>query len=203
MTGIRKEEIVEDKKELLCRIAGLLFQKGLVSGKDGNISIKTGEDEMLITPSGICKGFLTPDMIIRQRFDGTIIEGSLKSTREAGMHSRLYELRPDIGAVVHTHPAAATAFAVCGRKFPENWLLEVPALIGKIGIAGFAPAGSAELVAEVGRQRCHFPAESWRDYLWPGYIRSLFQDGCGGEYSQDNPVFADPGGCEGILKRVI
>ena len=85
MTGIRKEEIVEDKKELLCRIAGLLFQKGLVSGKDGNISIKTGEDEMLITPSGICKGFLTPDMIIRQRFDGTIIEGSLKSTREAGM----------------------------------------------------------------------------------------------------------------------
>ena len=109
MTGIRKEEIVEDKKELLCRIAGLLFQKGLVSGKDGNISIKTGEDEMLITPSGICKGFLTPDMIIRQRFDGTIIEGSLKSTREAGMHSRLYELRPDIGAVVHTHPPAGSA----------------------------------------------------------------------------------------------
>ena len=104
MTGIRKEEIVEDKKELLCRIAGLLFQKGLVSGKDGNISIKTGEDEMLITPSGICKGFLTPDMIIRQRFDGTIIEGSLKSTREAGMHSRLYELRPDIGCC-RTYPS--------------------------------------------------------------------------------------------------
>lgn len=149
MTGLWREKIVEDNKELLCRIAGLLFQKGLVSGKDGNISIKTGEDEMLITPSGICKGFLTPDMIIRQRFDGTIIEGNLKSTREAGMHSRLYELRPDIGAVVHTHPAAATAFAVCGRKFPENWLLEVPALIGRIGIAGFAPAGSVQLVEEV------------------------------------------------------
>ena len=43
---------------------------------------------MLITPVGDLAGFLTPEMIIRQRFDGTIIEGSLKSTREAGMHSR-------------------------------------------------------------------------------------------------------------------
>lgn len=58
MTGIRKEEIVEDKKELLCRIAGLLFQKGLVSGKDGNISIKTGEDEMLITRRGFARASL-------------------------------------------------------------------------------------------------------------------------------------------------
>lgn len=139
----------EASREVICRIAGLLFQKGLVSGKDGNISIKQKNDEMLITPSGVCKGFLTQDMIIRQRFDGTVTEGSLKSTREAAMHSRLYELRPDIGAIVHTHPAAATAFAVCGRGFPQNWLLEVPALIGKIGIAGFAPAGSAKLVEEV------------------------------------------------------
>lgn len=160
---------------------------------------------MLITPSGICKGFLTPDMIIRQRFDGTIIEGSLKSTREAGMHSRLYELRPDIGAVVHTHPAAATAFAVCGRKFPENWLLEVPALIGKIGIAGFAPAGSAELVAEVEKV-----ADSDVIFLQnhgvitygPDIYEAFSRMDAGGEYSQDNPVFADPGGCEGILKRV-
>ena len=140
---------MQNKKELICRIAGLLFEKGLVSGKDGNISIRTGEDEMLVTPSGICKGFLAPEMIIRQRFDGAVIEGSYKSTREAAMHSRLYELRPDIGAIVHTHPAAATAFAVCGKGFPENWVLEVPSLIGKIGIAGYAPAGSRQLVEEV------------------------------------------------------
>lgn len=47
---------MQNKKELICRIAGLLFEKGLVSGKDGNISIRTGEDEMLVTPSGIWQG---------------------------------------------------------------------------------------------------------------------------------------------------
>lgn len=139
----------QEKKELLCRIAGYLFEKGLVSGKDGNISIRTGEEEMLITPSGVCKGFLEPDMILLQRFDGKILEGTLKSTREAAMHSRLYELRPELGAIIHTHPAAATAFAVCGEAFPENWVLEVPSLIGKMGVAGYAPAGSSQLVEEV------------------------------------------------------
>lgn len=114
-------------------------------------------------------------MIIRQRFDGAVIEGSYKSTREAAMHSRLYELRPDIGAIVHTHPAAATAFAVCGKGFPENWVLEVPSLIGKIGIAGYAPAGSRQLVEEVEKRRTatSFSAEPWSYHVWAGYLRRL------------------------------
>lgn len=140
---------IQKGREEICRISAMLFAKGLVSGKDGNISVRISADEMLVTPSGVCKAFLEPEMILRQRFDGTVVEGELRSTREAGMHSRLYELRPEIGAIVHTHPAAATAFAVCAEELPQDILLEVPALLGKTAVAGYAPAGSRELIAEV------------------------------------------------------
>lgn len=140
---------IQKGREEICRISAMLFAKGLVSGKDGNISVRIAADEMLVTPSGVCKAFLEPEMILRQRFDGTVVEGELRSTREAGMHSRLYELRPEIGAIVHTHPAAATAFAVCAEELPQDILLEVPALLGKTAVAGYAPAGSRELIAEV------------------------------------------------------
>ena len=94
---------IQKGREEICRISAMLFAKGLVSGKDGNISVRISADEMLVTPSGVCKAFLEPEMILRQRFDGTVVEGELRSTREAGMHSRLYELRPEIGAIVHSH----------------------------------------------------------------------------------------------------
>ncbi len=150
---------IQKGREEICRISAMLFAKGLVSGKDGNISVRIAADEMLVTPSGVCKAFLEPEMILRQRFDGTVVEGELRSTREAGMHSRLYELRPEIGAIVHTHPAAATAFAVCGEELPQDILLEVPALLGKTAVAGYAPAGSRELIAEV--EKCSDLADAF------------------------------------------
>lgn len=136
-------------REQLCEIAALLYARGLVSGTDGNISVRVSEDAMLITPSGVNKRELRPELLICQRLDGTVVSGTGKSSREAQLHAGIYGIRPEIGAVVHTHPAAATAFAVCGRTLPENCLIEVPMVIGKINLAGYAPAGSAELADKV------------------------------------------------------
>ena len=144
---MEQERLLEGRREI-CRICAMLSEKNLVSGKDGNISVRAGEDEMLITPSGVCKAFLSPEMILLQGFDGRVLEGSLRSTKEAGLHASIYERRPGVNAIVHTHPAAATAFAVCGRALPGDCLVEVPSLIGRMGVAGYAPAGSAELIAE-------------------------------------------------------
>lgn len=145
---MEQERLVNGRKEI-CRICAMLFEKNLVSGKDGNISARAGEREMLITPSGVCKAFLAPEMILLQDFDGEVLEGSLRSTKEAGVHANIYERRSEVKAIVHTHPAAATAFAVCGTALPDDCLVEVPALIGRIGVAGYAPAGSRGLIAEV------------------------------------------------------
>lgn len=142
------EQIWKVRKDI-CRICTMLFEKNLVSGKDGNISVRVSEDEMLVTPSGVCKAFLEPEMLLLVGFDGTVKEGTLRSSKEAGMHSRLYELRPDVQAIIHTHPACTTAFAVCHMTLPQDCLLEVSALLGKIKTAGYAPAGSRELVREV------------------------------------------------------
>lgn len=133
----------------LCETAHLLYERGLVSGTDGNISARVSEEAMLITPSGVGKRELEPELLILQKFDGTIVSGKGKPSREAGLHAGIYRIRPEIGAVVHTHPAAATAFAVCGQTLPDNCLTEVPTVIGRMGLAGYAPAGSAKLAEEV------------------------------------------------------
>ena len=81
----------EKEREQLCRICHALFERGLVSGADGNVSMRLPEDAMLITPSGVCKGFLQPEQLLVQGFDGEIREGNLRSTslsRSAGSNRR-------------------------------------------------------------------------------------------------------------------
>lgn len=136
----------------LCNVAALLFQKGLVSGADGNISIRLSRDTMLVTPSGTGKGMLTEEMLLVQNFDGTVIKGTGKPTREAAMHSSIYQRRPDMAAIIHTHPPAATAFAICGQTLPDDCLVEVGAVLGTMGMVPYAPAGSAKLAENVGLQ---------------------------------------------------
>lgn len=143
------EQEYRELREKLCETARLLYERGLVSGTDGNISVRASEDAMLITPSGVSKRELEPASLIVQKLDGTIVLGWGKSSREAKLHAAIYRIRTEIGAVVHTHPAAATAFAVCGQTLPDNCLTEVPTVIGRMGLAGYAPAGSAKLAEEV------------------------------------------------------
>lgn len=143
------EQEYRELREKLCETARLLYERGLVSGTDGNISVRVSKEAMLITPSGVSKRELESGSLILQKLDGTIVSGQGKSSREAELHAGIYRIRPEIGAVVHTHPAAATAFAVCGRTLPDNCLVEVPAVIGKIALAGYAPAGSAKLAENV------------------------------------------------------
>jgi L-fuculose-phosphate aldolase len=143
------EQEYRELREKLCETARLLYERGLVSGTDGNISVRASEDAMLITPSGVSKRELEPASLIVQKLDGTIVSGRGKSSREAKLHAAIYRIRTEIGAVVHTHPAAATAFAMCGQTLPDNCLVEVPAVIGKIALAGYAPAGSGKLAENV------------------------------------------------------
>ena len=134
---------------MLTDVCHKLFKRGLVAGADGNISIRLDDGKMLITPSGICKGLLDPEQLLVQRFDGAVLEGALRSSKEAGMHIALYNNRPDVGAIIHIHSPHATAFAVCGKEIPQNLLIEMPFLLGKTPVAGYAPPGSARLVNEV------------------------------------------------------
>lgn len=110
----------------------LLYDRGYVAANDGNISVKVGEDRLLITPSGISKGRMTPEMLLVTDLDGEVIEGDRHPSSEGKMHLEVYRGRADVNAVVHAHPPVSTAFAVCRRGLETPYLSELVAGLGQV-----------------------------------------------------------------------
>ena len=79
---------------------------------------------------------------------GNVTEGSGKASKEYPMHRAIYEKRQDAGAVIHTHPVYATAFAMAGKNIPDNHLIETRMMLKKTALAGYATPGTVEM-AEV------------------------------------------------------
>ncbi|WP_110954177.1 class II aldolase/adducin family protein [Anaerosinus massiliensis] len=105
---------LEFKKEIVF-YAKLLDEKGLVNPLEGNISIFDRESgKLYITPSGMRKSLLTPDMIAVMK-DGEQIDGTKKRSSEYLLHEAALRSRPDCNAVVHTHAPHLTAFAYCNK----------------------------------------------------------------------------------------
>ena len=94
-------------KKSIVDVAQMLNRKGLVGTYEGNISVKDG-DRVYLTPSGHSKELLTEGQIIITDLEGNLLEGQLKPTSETPMHTKCYELRPDINAVVHCSRNAFT-----------------------------------------------------------------------------------------------
>lgn len=103
--------LFEIKKQIV-EVGKLMYEKGLVIAKHGNISYKISDNEYICTPGGLCKAFLTPDKLVRVNAMGESLEPGKKPTSEIRMHIAIYALRPDINCIVHAQPAATTAFAI-------------------------------------------------------------------------------------------
>ncbi len=103
--------LFEIKKQMV-EVGKLMYEKGLVIAKHGNISYKISDNEFICTPGGLCKAFLTPDKLVRVNANGESLEAGKKPTSEIKMHIAIYALRPDINCIVHAQPAATTAFAI-------------------------------------------------------------------------------------------
>ena len=122
----------QEEREAVCRVGKLLYDRGYVAANDGNIYVRVGEGRLLITPSGISKGRMTPDMLLVTDLDGTVIEGNRHPSSEGKMHLEVYRGRPDVNAVVHAHPPVSTAFAVCRRGLETPYLSELVAGLGQV-----------------------------------------------------------------------
>ena len=122
----------QEEREAVCRVGKLLYDRGYVAANDGNISVRVGEGRRLITPSGVSKGRMTPDMLLVTDLDGTVIEGNRHPSSEGKMHLEVYRGRPDVNAVVHAHPPVSTAFAVCRRGLETPYLSELVAGLGQV-----------------------------------------------------------------------
>lgn len=132
----------------ICAVGKLLYDRGYVASNDGNISVRTGQNELLITPSGVSKGRMTPKMLVRCDLEGNVLaddESGRFPSSEIKMHLRVYERRPDVGAVVHAHPVFATAFAILRHDLAEPYLPELVLNFGRIPVAPFAMLSTDEV----------------------------------------------------------
>ena len=133
---------VRDEIVLVCR---RLYERGLVAGPDGNVSVRQEDGSILVTPSGLSKVDVTPDDLVVVTLDGRVLEGRHAPSSELRMHLRIYQRRPDVHAVVHAHPPAATGFAVAGEAFVAPVLPEVILQLGEVPLVPYATPGSDAL----------------------------------------------------------
>lgn len=122
-----------------------LYMKDFVASNDGNISIRLDENRILITPTGVSKGFMTPEMLLVVDRSGRVLEGTAKPTSEMAMHLAVYDERPDVGAVVHAHPPTATGFAVARVPLDKIALPEVVYNLGTISLAPYGTPSTKEV----------------------------------------------------------
>lgn len=141
----------EDKlKEKIVEVSRRLYQRELIAGAGGNVSVKIPDSScILVTPSGVCKGYLNPSDIIKVNLDGKIIEGRLKPTSETPMHTEIYKVRQDVNAVVHAHPPFCTGFACARVPLNSPIFPEVIAMIGEVAMVEYATPGTKELAMKV------------------------------------------------------
>jgi L-fuculose-phosphate aldolase len=127
---------------LCCR---QLAAQGLIAGRDGNLSVRLGPDRVLVTPTGLIKSLVTHADMVEVDGSGRKRRGRRNPTSELDLHLRILTHRPDVGAVVHAHPPAATGFAVAGEAIPANLLPELIFLVGRVPIVPYGTPGTPEL----------------------------------------------------------
>jgi len=128
---------------LCCR---QLAAHGLIAGRDGNLSVRLGADRVLVTPTGFIKSLVTAaDMVEVDVSGNSRRKSSRKPTSELDLHLRILRHRPDVHAVVHAHPPAATGFAVAGQEIPGNLLPELIFVVGPVPLVPFGMPGTPEL----------------------------------------------------------
>jgi L-fuculose-phosphate aldolase len=141
MTSRAEEQIRADIVEAGRR----LYARAYIASSDGNISARLDDRRLIATPKSVCKGFMTPDMMVIVDYEGNKLAGDRDPSTELPMHLEIYRNRPDANAVVHAHPPFATGFAVAGIPLTRAVLAEVITTLGSIPIAAYGTPSTSEL----------------------------------------------------------
>lgn len=132
-------------RKQLVDCARKMYLRGLLAGTDGNLSVRLDDDRILITPSGVAKGEMSPEDLLIVDINGKPLQGRGQASSEMLMHLACYQQREDVRACLHSHPPFATAFAVAGIHLQEDILPEVVLFVGGIPLVDYAPPGTDEV----------------------------------------------------------
>lgn len=134
-------------KQEMCAIGKRVYDRGMVASNDGNFSVKLNDNEFLCTPTGVSKGFMTPEYICKVDANGNVLEANegFRPSSEIRMHLRIYQKRPDVNAVVHAHPLYATTFAIAGQPLMDPIMPEAVLFLGGVPLAKYGTPGTMEV----------------------------------------------------------
>ena len=144
----------KEAKKAIIDIGQRMYVRNFVAANDGNISIRTGENEVWATPTGVSKGYMKKKMLVKVDLQGNVLEGERKPSSELKMHLRAYQENPELRSVCHAHPPVCTCFAIAGFPLVTPVLAEAVITLGDVPIAPYAELGSKE-VPEVIAPYCH------------------------------------------------
>ncbi len=139
----------EKFRQEITGICHLIYQKGYVASTDGNVSMRLPDGTIMCTPTRCNKGFVKPSDLVVIDLKGEKVRGERKQSSEMAMHLLIYQMRPEIQAVVHAHPACATAFAAAGIPLNKALISEVVLAVGCIPLAQYGTPGTPELTDEL------------------------------------------------------
>jgi L-fuculose-phosphate aldolase len=139
--------LLPDAREAIVTTCQELSRSGLVMGTAGNVSVREG-DLVAVTPSGLRYAELTAELVGVHRLDGVPVEAPLGPTSELPLHLAIYEARPEVGAVVHTHSVAATALSTLVDEIPSvHYYMAM--FGGPVLVAPYATYGTETLARNV------------------------------------------------------
>ncbi len=126
-------------REQICLLAKSMFDRGLTGGSTGNISARTEDGGLLVSPTGTSFGRLDPGRLSRFDAKGLLISGD-KPTKEMPLHSAFYDTRSSAGAVVHLHSCHSVAWSMMPEVNADNFLPPLtPYAIMKLGKVKLLP----------------------------------------------------------------
>jgi len=138
-------------REHICDVCQKMYKLGWVAANDGNVSVRLENGNVLVTPSGVSKGDVTPEMLVEL----SLSEGDTPKVRRASknykpsseikMHLRCYSEREDVSAVIHAHSPCATAFAIANKPLDDYSMMEAVLTIGSVPVAPYATPSTDEV----------------------------------------------------------
>lgn len=141
-----------DYKQFIVESGLRMLKSGLTVETWGNIAVRDTETGLIyLTPSGMAYDSIRPEDVVVVNDKCEIVDGFRKPTIEAGMHVHILNSRPEINAVVHTHPIYSQVFAAMHRDIPQIIDEAAQLLGGPCRCAEYALPGSPELAENVVR----------------------------------------------------
>lgn len=135
-------------REAIVEAGRIGYAKGFLTANNGNLSVRLANGDVLITPSGLCKGRLTAADLFVLKPDGTTVspaaDPDLRTSSETPMHLEALAVRPDVQAVLHAHPPCSIALSVAEKPLQPWMVPEVAVALGDVPTSAFGMPSSAD-----------------------------------------------------------